>query len=260
VRLAVWNIRPFTVAFEGARDLEVLFCEPSDCKTMLDAGEVDLALLEPAIALADVESYPILDACVLASVKSFPYASLEFSGGINDVSLIQSSGALNQAAVVARIVLQEQYDLETRILPKEGESSDQSSTAHLSFGNPQPDSGSARSSLDIGQEWFELTAVPLVWGVFCASGERVSGLPAGHFETLVSGAWIRERLLEWLAEDPTVSEPEVSAFVDDIRFQFDPEVVAGLDELAHYLFYYGVIDDIPKPRFISSPDSVRPSN
>jgi hypothetical protein len=91
--------------------------------------------------------------------------------------------------------------------------------------------------LDIGQEWFEMAAHPLIWGVFVMRG----GLDPSDYG---------EQLLELASFENVVSE--------DVKLRFDPDVLTGLDELAHYLFYFGKVDDIPMPRFSKAPDSIRP--
>ncbi|MFV1981570.1 MAG: hypothetical protein ACC655_10485, partial [Rhodothermia bacterium] len=61
MKLAAWNIRPCSLLF-GSNDvdgIEVLYCEPSECKAMLDFGEVDVALIPINEVLRDVDDFSI---------------------------------------------------------------------------------------------------------------------------------------------------------------------------------------------------------
>ncbi len=264
MRLAVWDIRPCSLLF-GSNDvhgIDVLYRKPGECKALLDSGEVDVALVAVNEVLRDVDEYNILPQAVIASTATFPYATLWLKGGVDGIRSVKVFEDHRQAGEVAEIILREEYGLEGSVRFGSVPSTNGSSPdAHVTFKDPTGDLEVDNRWLDIGQEWFELTSLPLVWGVFTVPARSEAGSTFGdQMEAVVSGLELEGCVSGWLDAHPAMTSRERSALEGDLRFRFDDEVLAGLDVLAQYLFYYGKVDDIPTPRFSRPPESLRPAD
>jgi predicted solute-binding protein len=262
VRLAVWNIRPCSLLF-GSDDvdgIEVRYGDPVECKALLDAGEVDVALIAVNDALREVDSYRLLSQAVLASASTFPWATLQFKDGIEGIRSVEVLQGHRQAGEVAEIFLREEYDVDVKVRSKEALSTNgESADALVVIENPSDALDADNRWLDVGQEWFELTALPLPWGVFAVRTENPTALFGELLDVIISRSLKEEAVAAWLDGHPSLTERESSAIESDLRYRFDEEVMAGIGELAHYLFYYGKVEDVPSPRFAKPPESVRPS-
>lgn len=262
MKLAAWNIRPCTLIFgsNGTEGLEVVYRAPGECKALLDAGEVDVALIGVNEVLVDVDAYTILPQAVLASASTFPYATLRFKDGVAGIRSVEVLPTHQQAGDVAEVILREEYGLEAPVITKSVLSTNGSSSdAYVAFDDPTDELDVDNRWLDIGQEWFELTGLPLVWGVYAVRTGTSADSLGDKLEAAVSGSMLDSNLSTWIDAHPTLTLLEQSALESDLRLQFDADVLAGLDELVHYLFYYGKVDDIPTPRFSKPPQSLRPS-
>ena len=152
---------------------------------------------------------------------------------------------------MARIVLREHYGMQPSVVVAEaGAGPDPSADGVLRVGSlcavHDPEEVGQGVTLDLGQEWFELTAYPMAWGLFVSR--------AGESDP---------RLFLTLREAAAPGEDQVEESVDDLvsdarlRFRFDDIVTASLTELAELLYFYKVTEDVPELRFAPDPDAVR---
>ena len=111
--------------------------------------------------------------------------------------------------------------------------------------------GGDQLALDLGQEWYELSNYPMVWGLFVA--RREAGRPehvhllrrAARQAEQQRGVWVR-------AQETTPALHEF--FLDDLRVRFDDLVTASLTAFKDYLFFYDVLDEVPDLAFIEVPE------
>jgi predicted solute-binding protein len=103
--------------------------------------------------------------------------------------------------------------------------------------------------LDLGQEWYELSNYPMVWGVFAAlKGNATPHLIRG----MADAAAIAERLRQ---EDLTKLDDETAEFFGaDLRFRFDDLATASISELTQYLYFYQGNDEIDELPVVHLPD------
>ena len=261
MRIAVWDIRPCRLLFESliSDGVEVEFCPPDESRALLDSGRVDAALVSVVDVLKATDEYSVQSELVLASAASFPYVTLNYEGDLEGIHRVEAIGPASFACDVADIVLREQYGIAPSMQPRSGVSSNGSKPdAILSYGDPAQ--SAPGQTIDLGQEWFEMTTRPLVWGVFAVQ----AGKGAADIRRILSTVVEKATNHDLLELDPdsskALSESDLSFVSSDLRLRFDPEVSEGLDELAHYLFYFGKVDDIPSAKFSSPSEGTRASS
>ncbi len=262
MRVAVWDIRLCSFLFGSppSDEVEVLFREPDECKSLLDSGEVDAALLPAVDVLADVERYRVLPQAVLASLASFPYATIAVHGGLDGIRSAEGFARSRSTATVGEIVLRESYGLETAVKYRRQSSTNGSAPdAYLTFGDPPDDSDPDTAVFDVGREWFELTTRPFAWGLFAVASESKSDDIGEWIGEVVTTSLSDENRELWISSESALSEVEKSFITHDLRTSFDEEILAGLDEFMRYLFYFGKIDDICTLQFSQPPQSMRQS-
>lgn len=241
MRIALWDIDPFTESTERFSELawNVRFVSPGDCGRALLDGEVDIALVPSIEVLKNTAAFTVLPGVAFASKRRFPYIGLQLNSPVIEVRTILASPDAEPFYGIASLVLREQYECRTSLV-REGEAD-----SRLEIGGAAVAAG-GKDRLDIGLEWFEMTGTPLAWGFFTV---RPATVPDSRL------AAIQEELAAILRSGQGMSDEEwrvVGGASPNLRAGYDPEVSEGIDELAHYLFYVGILDDIPALRLMAA--------
>jgi len=239
VRIALWNIDPFS----GSKSLlegigwGVQHASPSDCGRMLLEGEVDVALVPSIEVLRHTDAFMVLPDVAFASRRGFPLVGLALSKQMSEIRSIVCTADTEPFFGIASMILREQYEQATSLV-RAGQAD-----AALLLGAEATAVDDA-SKLDLGQEWFEMTGTPLSWGFFAARPGTTPNRALRDLQEALVGL-IRGAGLDAATD---AADPDQHS---TYRAQFDPEVADGVDELAHYLFYMGILDDIPALRLMA---------
>ena len=235
LRISIWDdprLRAFGEALRS--DLtEVSFDTREAGSHRLSAGLVDMALMPTNVAVDLSEDFDPLPA-VAYSGWATPHATISLREGFQG-----QPGSLHCAdptaieAQVARIVLQEHYSISVDLVPLAGPASESDADAILAFDEPAPNDGGL--TLDLGQEWYELTNYPMVWGLFVM---RAGELDADVVRILREAAASVESADHL---DGTVPGEDGMGLP---RFRFDDIVTASLTELCRHLYFYGVTSEL----------------
>lgn len=239
MRIALWDIDPFAESTERFSELgwNVRLVSPADCGRALLEAEVDIALVPSIEVLKDTLAFSILPGVAFASKRRFPYIGLRLNRPVIEVRTILASRNAEPFYGIASIVLREQYECRTSMV-REGEAD-----SRLEFGGAV---AGGEDRLDVGLEWFEMTGMPLAWGFFCVKPGTVPDSRLAAIQDELAGTLdTRQGVLD---DDSTAG----GATGANLLVGYDPEVSEGIDELAHYLFYVGILDDIPALRLMAA--------
>ena len=218
------------------------------------AHEVTRRLLGGACDLALVPTLDVLrladDLTVLPSVAvsswAYPYARLllkkDLGAAIRTVAFEPSA---QQEVVLVRLILREHYGAAPMFtpVPEATAALVGAYDAVLVTGATAPDVVAPGLALDLGQEVFELTQYPTVWGLFAtragdATPDMLRALKRAAREAeAVQGTQARAH-----ADDPTVE----GFYGEELRVRYDDLATASLTELTDLLYQQGVIDDAPE--------------
>jgi predicted solute-binding protein len=238
VRIALWDIDLFTGLQTGLEHLgcDVNIIPPGKCAAALKERTADIALVPSPALLADATEFRVLPGVAFGSRSNFPYVSLHLNKPLVDIRTITSTEDARPFLSLASVVLREQYDL----VPKYTQSG--AADAELVFGN---DASVAGNKIDIGVEWYELAGNALPWAFFAMDGFTQPNKVIPQVQH-----YLREMLLDEQIADRL--EDEKKHFVlESLSAGYGPDLADGVDQLAYYLYYVGVIDDIPAVRQLS---------
>lgn len=225
------------------------------CEQLLLQGEVDVALVPAISVLKDPDAYDVFPAIAFSTWK-YPFAKLVFRERLGrSLDSVAFNPLHAQEAVLSRIALKEHYGFEPDFVPYPDPSPDelmrQEEAAALIVGDSVATKQIDRFAMDLGQEWFELTKYPMVWGFFAA--RRGEARPE-DVVTIRDGMQEAEsRRAEWIAARE-LPEELASFYADDLRVRLDDLVVAGLTELKQHLYYYNAIEDLPEIPYVRVPE------
>jgi chorismate dehydratase len=198
---------------------------------------VDIALVSPVEALLRHDEVDVLPAVALSSWK-YPLARIELPGSLADApDRLAADSRFRQETFVATLILKEHY----RMMPKVVDVSSEA-PARLVLGSFEEIRPSASGvTLDLGQEWYELSGYPMLWGVFAMRKGEVTPEVIENLGVLVRTSDARREI--WLRANE--SSPTVHEFFDEsLRVGFDDLAVASLTELRQYLYYHDLLDDV----------------
>ena len=216
-------------------------------------GEADLVLVPPLPVLRKVEDVTVLPAVAL-SAWDYPYARLFMRGDLGaGLQSVVFDPRHAQEVIVARAVLREHYGFTPSFVPAEAPTRDVLGQydAVLLVGDRVPTMAHDGLSLDLGQEWYELSNYPLLLGLFAA---RHGEATVEMLHTLRRGARLAEDLRPaWLQAHEM--PPGLYEFhAESLRFRYDDLATAGLTEFIELLFEQGVLEEAPTLPLATFPD------
>jgi predicted solute-binding protein len=224
----------------------------TECEQRLSAGLVEAALVPTVSVLSAPDAYDVYPT-VAVSAWCTPHASIHLRDGLErQPGTLSCAAGLGQERLMARIVLREHYGMQPAVVEAAvGDETDAAAGSVLRVGpllverNPTaPDEPGI--TLDLGQEWFELTAYPMVWALIAS---RVGESDDRMFLAL-------KEAVGPSGDESDVEEP-ITELVSDttLRFRMDDVATASLTELADLLFFYKVTEDVPALRFAPDPEA-----
>lgn len=187
-------------AERGRFDLE--FALPAECAERMAAGEADVGLI-PSIELArqGLEWIPGAGVASCGAVRSILLLSKVEPANIRTLAADTSS---RTSVVLAQMVLRERYGVRPALLPWPPEALAMLAAADAAvlIGDPALRldlDGLPYRVLDLGQEWTEMTGLPMVFAVWAAREKDLARELAPVF--LSSCRFGRERLEEIVREE-----------------------------------------------------------
>lgn len=211
---------------------------PEEAEAALRAGRADLAFVPTLAVLRDPEAFSVVPGVALVG-RAYRPALLHVPAGLD---ALRPGGELRvgvdprfaQEALLARVVLQEQYGVNASFAPFDGTAPDDLPALLLPPDSPVPERG---LTLDLGQEWFELTTRPMVWALLAAVAGGVEPAEA---------SFLRDTAAEQEGETPTTP--------DAASVTLGAYAHAGLEAWVHYLYYYRALSDLPAIPFVPIPE------
>lgn len=167
------NAWPLTAGLEKSERLELVFAEPSRCAAMLEAGEVDLALV--SVAALTKGRYDIVPGIAIGAdgpVQTVVLAG-EQSPAIWDEVFLDTASRTSH--VLAKLVL-DAMGVHPRFTPApalDGLAQAKGTKGALVIGDRGFDVR-ANHVLDLGREWTHLTGLPMIFALWAARPGTVS--------------------------------------------------------------------------------------
>lgn len=256
MRLAAWDrslARFFLAPIAADPAYELYWVSPHDCERLLQRGRVDVGLIAPLTVMRDPDPWELIPDVGIASA-AFPYANLVLRDGLEHVGRIGFDPRNRQEAILTQIVMREHYRKSPEFVPVESGHPQEVLQREGAIlvadleGVTVPEGGAV---LNVGQEWYELTAYPATWGLLAAMADRIELDDARRLHgALLEGEEARVR---WLEERDLPEETE-RYLREELILRLEREPEAGLLETAQYLFYHGTLEEIPQLPFLIFPD------
>ncbi len=258
------NARPLTATLTGdgvrglGRDFELSYHVPSACSTELAAGRIDVGLI-PAIAYgsSDICYHVVPDVAIGCNGKVLT-VRLFYRGSLERIRTVAADRSSQTSIGLLQIVLREKYGLDP-VLHDAAPDLDamlHQADAALLIGDPvlplvEEEAQSDRRSLDLGQEWLDLTGHAFVFAFWAG---REAALEPAEVKRLIAAKRAGEALYADIAVDfqrqrAGSSELYERYLRDHIQYDLGPPAVSGLKEFYQLAAAHNMIDSIPELRF-----------
>jgi len=249
---------PLRARLQHESRLDVQVGTLTDVAWKLRRRETEAAFVSPIEYARESSEYRIIPGPAVSSRTS---VGLYFREGLRNIKTLAVDPAFASEIVLAKIVLAEEFDLSTAIVPVMG-TLDQMlarADAALLAGDPLfVESSSHPNSIDLVEVWSEMVDLPYVHGFFSA---REGAVPSedlvriSEVTRMVEAHLDRDIALEMPENTAALSQVAVNEFLGRFSYEFSEEVEDGLREFIHYAHCHGVLGDIPDVLFYESDSS-----
>lgn len=236
----------------GGPGLDVQDLPPEEASWTLAEAETDVALVSPLFFGKRESDVALLGGACVAAVGATGEWRLHFHGGMRSIGTVGYFGNVGIAVILAEILLKEKYGMSPRMqkLPMpDGTHSAQALfetlDAIVTTDDAQRAGLSAPGFIDLIDEWFDMTQLPLVREVFIGWESRLDATidAAVHAAGLAADAAALQHIEERL--QGRGAESEVELLPAHFRYRFTEDVLEGLQTFFHLAFAHGLHRDIP---------------
>jgi chorismate dehydratase len=253
----------YAVPLTGARDAippyEWVVDVPARNTIALREGSLDLAFLTPIDYARESSLYYIVPGIAVASQGGDGTVALLFREDLRSLGSLAIDPSSASEIILARIILAEQFKLRPTLVPYQGtpENALGSADAVLVVGDTALRTAQAYdNTLDLMEEWEEMTALPYVHGIWCGR-EDAAGIDdlSRLLQLCAEGRSDLDALSEAAAHDRrlgSLNAPQIRDYLEGLSFDGAEEIEEGLREFIRYAYYHGALPDIPDLQYYGS--------
>ena len=240
------NAWPLTAGLEDSDRIELVLAEPSRCAALLEAGEVDLALVSVAgLSRGEYEIVPGIAIGADGPVQTVVLAG-EQSPAIWDEVFLDTASRTSH--VLAKIVLDE-MGVRPRYTPlpaEEGLARAKGTKGALVIGDRGFDVR-ANHVLDLGREWTHLTGLPMIFALWAARPGRLGPEDVQVLARAAQhGLGVRTELAQRFAREKGGDPEKYRRYLTQrIRYGLGPHEQEGLERFLQLAEEKGFLPRIP---------------
>ncbi len=207
----------------------------------------DAAFVSPVTYALSEGEVSLVGGAVCASVGAMHEALLVFRGGLERIATLAVPATGTLDSMLAQIVLREKYDMHPVVTVSQAPWREALATheAVLVTGDALQELSMQSPALDLGDEWYDMTQLPLVRGVVGGWNHRLTADFADAVQRAASEADRHALLALQAASDGRLSPDEMHLIPPHRRFLMDDDVREALDAFFRFAFYHGLHRDIP---------------
>jgi chorismate dehydratase len=215
----------------------------------LRAHDLDAAFLTPIDYGRESSDYLIVPDVAVTSAGGTRSIVLCFKEGLHTLKSIATHPAFTSEIVLANILLGERFDVRPRVIPVDA-SLDRMlalADAALLVGNTaRLASHSHANTIDLVEEWNDMTDLPYVHGFWCMREDR---LTQEEVQLIQQAARVGSADLDAAVSDVrsanTADTPEsLRIYLESFTYAFGEIEQESLSEFLRYAYYHGILPDV----------------
>jgi chorismate dehydratase len=218
--------------------------------------KLDLALLTPIDYARDGSLFYIVPGIAAASAVATGTVTVHFRSDLRQIRSLAVDPSSASEIILAQIILSEQFGVRPSIVPTDGSLAQGllKADATLLVGDPSLRVRSeALQSIDLVEEWFEMTDLPYVHGLWCGKERSAGGAEFASLVQLrdagvadipaIASAGCAEHSL------PSLETEEIQEVLERFQYELTEEVEDGLKEFLRFAYYHGVLPDVAELQY-----------
>lgn len=214
-------------------------------------SEADLGLISPLLFGKRQSDISLLGGACVAAVGATGEWRLHFREGLHSIDTLGIYGPRGMSDMLTEILLREKYGMQPRLHQVAGPAPQ--ALAHvdaiLTTNEEERAELASPSSLDIIDEWFDMTQLPLVREVFIGWERRLDAT-IDHAVRTAGEITDTESLRALnITMQGRGTDSETEAVPSHFRYTFNDDAVEGLRMFFQMAFFYGLHPDIPDLSF-----------
>jgi chorismate dehydratase len=218
--------------------------------------KVDLALLAPIDYARDGSLFHIVPDVAVASSVATGTVTIHFRSELRQIRSLAVDPASPSEIILAQVILSEQFGVRPAVVPTDGslEQGLVKADATLLVGDASLRvREKALQSIDLVEEWFEMTDLPYVHGLWCGK-ERSAG--ETEFASLAHLRDAGVAAIPAIASAgcaahalPSLDTEEIQEVLEGFQYELTEEVEDGLKEFLRFAFYHGILPDVAEVQY-----------
>ncbi len=247
---------PLAAAFRRPEDPEIeLSTEPQDRGEFLFAEqECDAALVSPLVYGKDAGEMLIVPGCSIASLEGTNCVRLVFRKGLHRIAAVSVPANRPLERMLMQILLAEKYDMRPALVERRlpaGESFTADVDALLLAGDEAAtEFREVAESMDVVDEWIDLTELPFVHALWAMWGSRADRRIVESIRRATRHA--ADRLAETAESESArlgIPAAEIADRYARFSYTLDEEILDGLNGFYRMAFFHGFREDVPDLNF-----------
>jgi len=232
----------------GPAPAGLFFGTPTVNADRLLEGDLDAAYIGPidfAKNSSDISLFPSLG---ISSHDASGVCILCLKNDLRKISRVAIGAVSSSEAVFAKIILAEKYRQETVFVPVIGsiETMLEKADAALLCGDDVLRTSWKGLTIDLAEDWFDLTETPFVHTICAARKEKFNREMYDYLlEGKVNGSKKISTLIQRVSAEVSFKKERIDAQFLSVDYGFDKWARDGLTELFRYAYFHGILPDIP---------------
>ncbi len=212
---------------------------------MLREGKLDAAFLSSITFARNHDIYSIVPNVCIASERFSNVVCLYFKEGLKEIKTIATDLLDVSGMVLAKLVMKEKYSTIPTFIPTKSNLDGMllKADAALIVGDYNLELFDHKNKLDLVDEWFDLTELPYVHGLWISQKEILSQDDINILQT--SADYGLTHLNEIASHLPQQNKEEVVEFLSSFSYKLDEKAKAGLTEFIRMAYFHEIIEDLP---------------
>ncbi len=215
----------------------------AELSLQLRQGKLDGAFLSPIEYAKEYSHVRIVPNVGVVSEAQSQSVLLVFNEHLHNLKTIAVDPQFPTEIVLAHLVMMEKYHIKPQFVPMDSslETMLMNTDAALVVDRNTLTVNERQNKLDLVDEWFDITEMPFVHGVWCS---RELALNVEEIKALIANAQTTDASSAFTTEE--------KEYLANFRYTLDEEAIASINEFFRMAYYHGVLKDIPDVKFNSS--------
>ncbi len=227
------------------------------------------AFLSPIDYARHGGEYRIVPNICVASSNQTNTIQLVLKSNLHNIERVAIDVRFTSEIILAKIILSENYQNESThsklqfipMMPDVDAMLAKADAALIIQDNPRVIAHAGTFTLDLVEEWNDLTGLPYVHGFWVGREEELSKAEAqALFAAKNSGVLLKSQIAHSVAQQQNLSLNELTNYLSLFSYDFSEKEEESLAEFIHYAYFHGVIGDVPEILFFDVEASNPPQN